>query len=442
MKVTIVAAALVASSVVFAQEQAAAPESVSAESAAQANADITIKVSSARDELKDAFKEFAKEAKITYGKPTPDGRLYCKGQSSVNADYSSPQFIKSRAMAYERAYLDAIARFMIDSYGHETTQKVLDFYGNQSEDAAESPVVKAKSLGEKVALLADAKLNAALEASGVPPEKYAAAGVVEKRKLLQDSIAVSTMNKVITMSSGCIPVKTFEARGDNGRYCIGVVVRYDRTSKTLAKCFRQKVRPAISKPRGMTLSEALPPENEMTANFGVRLYFDETGTPALLSFGQWGIAYTGKSATMADRAEEQAINQARLLADSGLTSFINSFMNTSESGDVGEGVSESIVFTDDGNATPESISNVADVYIKKIRQSGSDTMKGRSTAYDEVLKHPNGHKVAVVVRSWSFGQVDAVNAIDAPEPQGDKGPEKPAAKKEDAGVRTGRTYDF
>lgn len=439
----ICAAVFAASAMTFVRaenEESIAP--IPAEAAAEANAEIKVKVRSARDELKKAFKEFATEANISYGVDMPGGRFYSKGQAPVNADYSSPQFIKSRSMAYERAYLNAIANFMIDSYGRQTTAKVSEFYGNQSENAQESPVAKAKSLGEKVALLTDAKLNAALQESGVPAEKYATAGVVERRKLLQDTIAVATMNKVLHMSSGCIPVKTFEARGDDGRYYIGVVVRYDRTSIELAKCFRQKVRPAISKPEGMTLAEALPPEEEMTSNFGVRLYFDETGTPALLSFGQWGSSYTGKSAAMTERAEEQALNQARLLADSSLTAFINSFMEAAESGDVGENISEGIVFTDDGNATPESVANVADVYLKKIKMTGADTMKGRSTAYDEVLTHPNGHKVAVVVRRWSFGTVDAVNAIDTPPAPEKPKADKPAANKEGAGVRKGRTYDF
>ena len=444
MKMHMICAAMLAASattfVRAANEESIAP--IPAEAAAEANAEIKVKVRSARDELKKAFKEFAAEANISYGVDMPGGRFYSKGQAPVNADYSSPQFIKSRSMAYERAYLNAIANFMIDSYGRQTTAKVSEFYGNQSENAQESPVAKAKSLGEKVALLTDAKLNAALQESGVPAEKYATAGVVERRKLLQDTIAVATMNKVLHMSSGCIPVKTFEARGDDGRYYIGVVVRYDRTSIELAKCFRQKVRPAISKPEGMTLAEALPPEEEMTSNFGVRLYFDETGTPALLSFGQWGSSYTGKSAAMVERAEEQALNQARLLADSSLTAFINSFMEAAESGDVGENISEGIVFTDDGQATPESVANVADIYLKKIKMTGADTMKGRSTAYDEVLTHPNGHKVAVVVRRWSFGTVDAVNAIDTPPAPAKPKADKPAANKEGAGVRKGRTYDF
>jgi len=69
-------------------------------------------------------------------------------------------------------------------------------------------------------------------------------------------------------------------------------------------------------------------------------------------------------------------------------------------------------------------------------------MKGRSTVYDEVLTHPNGHKVAVVVRRWSFRTVDAINAIDAPAAVETPKAEKPAATKEGAGVRKGRTYDF
>ena len=63
---------------------------------------------------------------------------------------------------------------------------------------------------------------------------------------------------------------------------------------------------------GLTVAQVLPPEDEIVNNFGVRLYFDETGTPALLSFGQFGSSYTGKSERMAERAEEQAMRQARL----------------------------------------------------------------------------------------------------------------------------------
>ena len=395
-----------------------------------------------RELLADAFKVFADELGITYGEATADGRFYSKGQAVVDADAASPQFVKSRSMAYERAYLDAVARFMIDCYGRETTARVAEFYGNQSSDAEDSPVAKAKGLTEKIGLLAEAKVDKALAEEGVPAEKYASAGIVEKRTLLRDAIAIETANKALHQSSGCIPVKTFEARGDDGRYYIGVVVRYDRSSKTLAECFRRKVRPALVKEGGLTVKQALPPEDEIVSNFGVRLYFDETGTPALLSFGQFGSSYTGKSARMAERADDQALRQARMLADSGLTAFINSFVDASESSTVSEEITDSRIFTDDGNATPEEATRMLDIYRRSIKQTGTDTMKGRSTVFEKIVQHPNGHKVAVVVRSWRFGTLDAVSAIDAPPPKPSAKPAAPTIPREGAGVRKGRTYDF
>ena len=141
---------------------AAGTEQVPAETVKAATAEAKVSVKG-KDLLKDAFKAFADELGITYGTATPDGRFYSKGQSAVDAAPASPQFVKSRSMAYERAYLDAVARFMIDCYGRETTARVSEFYGNQSSDAEDSPVAKAKGLQEKIGLLAEAKLDKLFE---------------------------------------------------------------------------------------------------------------------------------------------------------------------------------------------------------------------------------------------------------------------------------------
>ena len=180
----------------------------------------------------------------------------------------------------------------------------------------------------------------------------------------------------------------------------------------------------------------------MYANFGVRLYFDETGTPALLSFGQFGSSYTGKNERMAERHEEMALKQARALADNNLTMFINSFMDVAETSEVGEDISESRIFMDDGNVTPEECAEIVNRFRKTVKQHGVDTMKGRSTVFEEIVPHPNGHKIAMVVRRWSFSTVDAVTALDTlptPKPQN---PQGPAVKPLPGGVTPGRTYDF
>jgi hypothetical protein len=202
-------------------------------------------------------------------------------------------------------------------------------------------------------------------------------------------------------------------------------------------CFKNKMRPVVAREGGITIAEALPSKKDMLGNFGVRLFFDEKGNPALLSFGQFGSSYKGKSASRAERAEVQAMNQAKNLADAGLTAFINSWMDAAEESIISEDVSESVLFMDDGSARPEEIQKFVDIYRKSIKQYGRDTMKGRSTVFEEFITHENGHKVAVVVRCWSFDTVDAVDALNKVVD------EKPAPPKNgNPGIKTGRTYDF
>lgn len=415
------------------------PAAIPEQSVKTANADITVEIDG-KATLDEAFAKFAKEAGIEYGKVTPDGRMYNKGFAVVAHDVSSPAFMKSRAMAYERAYLDALARFIMDAYGTTATETISEYYRDDSSDVNVSPIAGAKTLTEKVGLLAEAKLDKALAAEGVPADKYANASVAAKRVLFKDSISKKIVNKAFHMSSGCVPVKTFESWGTDNTYYIGVIVRYDRTSKALAMCFKNKMRPALTKEGGLSIAQVLPSKKDMPANFGVRLYFNENGTPTLISFGQYGIPRADKKSARAKRAESHALAQARNLADAGLTSFINSWIDVSEESMMGEDLLDANLFMDDGSARPEEVQKIVDIYRKRIKQSARDTMKGRSTVFQEILTHENGQKVAAVVRSWSFDTVDAVEALDrvVDRAKMEDKPSKPAKP----GFKAGRTYDF
>ena len=54
-----------------------------------------------------------------------------------------------------------------------------------------------------------------------------------------------------------------------------------------------------------------------------------------------------------ERAEEQALKQAQVLADSAMTMFINSFIRIGEESEMSEISSDDIAFSEDGNPTPE-----------------------------------------------------------------------------------------
>lgn len=404
-----------------------------------ANAEMQVRIS-AKERLSDAFRGFAEELGIEYG-AFNRGKFYSKGQSPVPASVQSPDFVKSCSMAYERAFLSAVSQFVMDFYGQETAKKIYNYYNDSSSDINESPVARAKTIAEKVSLLADAKLDKALESEGVPPEKYSGESIVAKRKIFLDEIVNKSIKTAVHASSGCMPVKTFLSIGDDGKYYVGVVVRYDSSSTELARCFKQRRRPGLKKAGGLKLKDALPPKEEMCMNFGVRLYYDDTGYPSLISFGQYGAHFAGKSELAVERAEEQALKQAQVLADSAMTMFINSFVRIGEESEMSEISSDDIAFSEDGNPTPESVLKTIDKFSQKIEQQGTDRLRGRSTVFSEIIKHPSGQKAAVVVRRWSFETFDAVQAIDSKR-------EKEEVKTTDSvepakgGVLKGKTFDF
>lgn len=411
--------------------------------AASVNADVAVEVK-ARDLLDTAFEEYARERKITYGTRAANGSTYYKGSAAVDRHVEDAMFVKSRAFAYERAYLDAVGNYVMDCYGRETAKTCAEVFGDNSSNVEEPPPMTTADLAKKIQLLSEAKIDEALSKAGVDPSKYQGSPVVEKRRLMQDSIVKKSAKKALHSSSGCLPVKTFESRGTDGRYSIGVVVRVGADCRTLAQAFKAKRRPAMSSDNRMSVAEALPKTaEEMVQSFGVRIFFDETGTPSLLSFGQFGSSYKGKSARLAERAEEQACRQAKALADSALTTFINSFVDVAEESELSEEIGESRVFRADKSVEPEEVATMIDRYRKSVAQTASDTMKGRTTVYDRVVTHPSGARVAVCVRCWSFAQVDAVNEADSPRPRPAAPAAAPAkAKAYDAGVRSSATYDF
>ncbi len=434
------------SSFAFAAAVAPAEDAKSAAPAvdpAEANADVAVEIK-ARDLLDNAFEEYARERKIAYGTRGANGSTYYKGSAAVDRHVDDAMFVKSRAFAYERAYLDAVGRYVMDCYGRETAKTCLELFDDQSSGSEEPPAMAPADLATKIKLLGEAKLDNALSQAGVDPSKYQGLPVVEKRRLMQDSIVKKSAKKALHASSGCLPVKTFETRGTDGRYRIGVVVRVGADCRTLAEAFKAKRRPAMSRPGGMSVADALPKTaEEMVQTFGVRIFFNEAGVPSLLSFGQFGSSYKGKSARLAERAEEQACRQAQALADSALTTFINSFVDVAEESELSEDIGDSRIFRADQSVEPEEVAAIVDRYRKSIAQTASDTMKGRTTVYDRVVVHPSGARVAVCVRCWSFDQVDSVNEAAAVRPRPAAPKAAPATPRTyDSGVRSSATYDF
>ncbi len=380
---------------------------------------------------------------ITIGAVTKTDAIYLKGVERVTERVQSPNFVRSRSMAYEKAYQKAVASYVMDKFGAATVDQFNTYVADQSSNRL-SPATDCKNtlerIAEKTAQLTEAKLDEGLRAMGVAPTGT----LTEKRKLAEDSIVKSSIRKAVGSSAGLLPVQTFEGWNEGGQYAVGVVIRGGAETETIAECLRYKMRPTLVRPEaGCTVAEALPTDEELVSQFGIRLFFDKDGVPALLSFAQWGSAYTGNDEDMAEDAMDHALVQAEALANEQLTVFINSTISVKETSDKGEAKSTTALFDANGVPTEQKTVEFIDKAMKSSAIHGSDTLIGRSTVAKKVIVHPSsGQKLAVCVRMWSFGQYEAMKRIiEKPKPQVQAAP--PAAQPEGTrGKRRGRSYDF
>lgn len=424
---------------------ASAPAAIPEGTASEVNKAVTTHVKvSAKSIVSKDIDAYCKEMGITIGEVTPKDAIYLKGIERVLVRADHPDFTRARATAYEMAYHRAVADYVMQKFGVESVKQFSTFFRDQSSDrlepAADAQTTEQRIL-EKTAQLAEAKLDEGLKAMGVTPT----GSVAEKRRLAANTIFTRSMRDAIGSSAGLLPVQTFEGWNEGNQYAVGVVIRGGAETETIAECLRRKMRPGLARPEaGCSVEEAMPTDEEMVSQFGVRLFFDKQGVPALLSFGQWGSAYTGTDADEAEDAMDHALVQAEALANEQLTMFINSTITAKESSDHGGGKTVDALFDANGVPTEASVVKFVDRASKESTLQGRDTLIGRSTVAKKVLVHPaNGKKLAVVVRMWSFGQYDAMKRIiEKPQAAPVRPAAAPAAPQVNPGKRRGRSYDF
>ena len=103
-RVIVAAASILAVTVAIAQENQSI-EPVSAEAAAEVNKTVTthVKKISAKGRVAEDIAAYCKEVGISIGEVRPDGALYLSGVERVTANAKSPNFVRSRMMAYAKA---------------------------------------------------------------------------------------------------------------------------------------------------------------------------------------------------------------------------------------------------------------------------------------------------------------------------------------------------
>ncbi len=425
------------SGMLYAESAANTP---SESSSKELNADVQTELS-LYELIQQGFDDFAKARGIHFGSVTPQGVYYTTSYAVVNENLNSPNFINSRAMAYERAYLNAVSDHICRYYGIQSSKLINEYFSDESSDRLQNPLISESPetrIGKKLEVLLETQIDNALRELNVDPSLYTEKPLEAKRTLLQDAITRQTMTSAFGSAAGLLPVQTLEARLADGSYAVGIILRYDPALCGVAQSLAAKQLPMLAATGGITPEEALPSEEEMVQSFGVRMFFDRNGRPALLGFGQWEVSNAGTDTQAKERAKLRALEQATDIANSGLTLFITGNASFNKISETGEILEENAFFQPSGAVRSETVNSIVDKIWKNASIQGIDTLQGRSTIYSKILKHPSGQQVAVVAVVWSFDELKQVRPGSVP--TGTQPTQN--IQPEDSGIRKSRIYDF
>lgn len=289
---------------------------------------------------------------LEVGRNLKNGKLLyiSVGSAIINARASDPAFIDSRYLAFQRAELQAKANTAIFLGVDLTTSRgSSDREINPKERAAlekivnTSPTLKNNAqeagvaddifrLFKKTTRLAEAKLDQALEGSGVDVEQEK---VKEEQKQTARQINLNKSGRLRNISEaslkaaacamadvqGTQTIQTFEGSADGG-YQVVVICLWSRNMQKLVDIMSRGASPgSVSlKKIKSEVTKQLPRDPQELACFsGVRAYINQHGEHVLLAFGQAGVEVIGGRR---DKAFELAGKKARLRAMTAVRNFM------------------------------------------------------------------------------------------------------------------------
>lgn len=363
--------------------------------------------------LDDFFEEFADNFGIEYG-ITKDGKTFYTGRSVVALSDSDPQFAQALQNAYQKAMLNLQSDFIEDAFGRMAVSKIQNYEADNSTNAKEfEELPKGSVVGQifdKLVQLSGAKLDKALRDLGINVE-----GLTEERKkiLLKEEFLNKTITSAVGSMSGLIPVQTIVTQR-RGQYDIGVIAVVSKKTRQLAKDM-SLARQSNIKGKGKNINKYLPKDNKGFLNeYGIRLVYDEKGSPVILSYGNWGYIADANNAKKTNILEDRAKDTASTMADAAIIEFINTNLSLKDEKTTGESYEEIIKqsLNINDNTTQEQIQDFTNIVEKintKIKASAGGKIKGIGTLKRWNYTSENGIEHVGVVRFYSYDNVANIN---------------------------------
>lgn len=339
----------------------------------------------------------------------------------VMAQATSSDFGKSRVFAYDKALLNAQAKFVKERQARTETELATSRFDSappmeQMKLQEEEREGRLMRIGDKFFALTEAKLDSALRDEGVDVETIDKVEPSKKLDIYRERVGRKSVTTAMGQIAGMMPIENIEALDCNGTAAVATIAVYSDKMRQFAQDVAAG-KPVIADPEkasGRTLRSTIREEikdQDIPFIAGLRVVNDQDGFPSLVSYGQWAFVPTGTTPQARERAKQTALNFAEDAARSQIALYLKGSMTLMDSSNVNEESSEVATITRN-DVTTEQVSEIIEEQLRTASAKATVTITGVRELGQWTMDYPDMPGVQMVgkVLAWSPQYADAIRA--------------------------------
>jgi len=339
----------------------------------------------------------------------------------VMSQATSADFGKSRVFAYDKALLNAQAKFVKERQARTETELATSrFDSNPPMDTMkleqEEREGRVMRIGDKFFALTEAKLDSALREEGVDVETVEKLAPSKKLDIYRERVGRKIVTTAMRQIAGMMPIKNIEALDCYGTAAVATIAVYSDKMRQFAQDVAA-AKPVIADPEkatGKTLRSTIREETregDIPFIAGLRFVNDQDGFPSLVSYGQWAFVAAGSTPQSRERAKQSALNNAENAARSQIALYLKGSMTLMDNSSVNEESSEVKTITQN-DVTTEQVSQIIEEELRTASARATINIAGVREIGQWAMDYPAMPGVQMVgkVLAWSPQYADAIRA--------------------------------
>lgn len=365
-----------------------------------------------------------------------NGKFILFASQSVLLKPIDPQYGDALVNSFDKAMMKLQEKYLMIRFGKTTTDKIKSFYSDRStnaKDIALPPVEDPGYLGklldvfEKGLDVTEKKLDQKLIELGVSPEELARLTPKKKKDVFRDKFLKKTIRQASGSISGLFPIQTNVITDNAGRTVVGIVAIVSPKTIQIAKDISLQ-RKSVILGKGRDISSLLPAKDaEYLGTLGVRLTYDEDGTPAIISYGIASYRPDTDDDYINDELKSEAKADAVSSADAQIAEIINGRMNAKNERKRGEEIRKYVEreMKPESDTVEKTIKNIIKITDNEAKSSARAKLQGISTVKRWRYTSKSGQKFVGAARVWKYSTLQAVNSFN-----NSKSPNRRSGKKQ------------